>query len=83
MTLRPLRPHFTLAIYEQGTSTGLTGRDVAPNGSESRFAAPDQIPDIRPFCAPWVFVKAGGRFAKRMETHKFVRTNLLIDPHPL
>ena len=53
MTLRPLRPHFTLAIYEQGTSTGLTGLDVAPNGSESRFAAPDQIPDIRPFCGPW------------------------------
>ena len=29
------------------------------------------------------FVKAGRRFVKRMETHKFVHTNLLIDPHPL
>ena len=28
------------------------------------------------------FVKAGRHFAKRMETHKFVNTNLLIDPYP-
>ena len=29
-----------------------------------------------------IFVKAGRHFAKRMETHKFVNTNLLIDPYP-
>ena len=28
------------------------------------------------------FVKAGRHFAKRMETHKFVNTNLLVDPYP-
>ena len=28
------------------------------------------------------FVKAGRRFAKRMEPHKFVDTNLLINPDP-
>ena len=28
------------------------------------------------------FVKAGRHFVKRMETHKFVNTNLLIDPYP-
>ena len=28
-------------------------------------------------------VKAGRRFAKRMEPHKFVDTNLLINPDPL
>ena len=29
------------------------------------------------------FVKANRRFVKRMETHKFVHTNLLMDPHRL
>ena len=29
------------------------------------------------------FFKAGGRFAKRMELHKFVDTNLLINLDPL
>ena len=28
------------------------------------------------------FVEAGRHFDKRMETHKFVDTNLLIDPYP-
>ena len=29
------------------------------------------------------FVKAGRHFVQRMETHKFVNTNLLTDPYPI